>query len=103
MTNEPKPEAKAERKPEPEIKEVSKPDAKVEPKPEAKVEPKPKAKGEPPSDLTPQIIKRVHEFYEELGRESVRAVEDLEKAKQETRKDEAKAGPKKTMTKQQKK
>ncbi|MFA5180004.1 MAG: HlyD family efflux transporter periplasmic adaptor subunit [Syntrophales bacterium] len=71
MTNEPKPEAKAETKPE--LKEES----------------KPKTKGEPPSDLTPQIIKRVHELYEELGRENVRAVEDLEKAKRETRKDEA--------------
>jgi len=36
-----------------------------------------------PSDLTPQLVKRVHELYEELGREEVRAVEDLEKAKRE--------------------
>lgn len=64
-----------------------------EPKSEANVEPKPKAKDELPSDLTPQIVKRVHEFYEELGRENVRAVEDLEKAKQGARKDEAKAEP----------
>jgi H+-transporting ATPase len=57
-----------------EVKAESKPDAKVtEPKPEAKM----------PSDLTPQLVKRVHELYEELGREEVRAVEDLEKAKRE--------------------
>jgi hypothetical protein len=34
--------------------------------------------------LTPQLVKRVHELYEELGREEVRAVEKLE---QEIRKD----------------
>lgn len=70
------------------------PDSRVEPQPEVKVEPKPKIKGEPPTDLTPQIVKRVHEFYEELGRENVRAVEDLEKGNQEARKDETKAEPK---------
>jgi H+-transporting ATPase len=57
-----------------EVKGESKPDAKAtEPKPEAKT----------PSDLTPQLVKRVHELYEELGREEVRAVEDLEKTKRE--------------------
>ena len=77
-----------------------------EPKPEDKAEPIPDVKVEPPSDLTPQIVKRVHELYEELGRENVRAVEALEKAKRETRKDaaaaepkpESAAKPKKTMT-----
>jgi H+-transporting ATPase len=34
--------------------------------------------------LTPQIVKRVHELYEELGREDVREVEDWEKAKRKT-------------------
>jgi len=43
--------------------------------------------------LTPGIVKRVHELYEELGREDVRAVEDLEKAARKVRKDEAKAEP----------
>ena len=79
MTNEPKSE----------LKEESKPDARAGPEPEAKVE--------PPSDLTQQLVLRVHKLYEELGRENVRAVEDLE-AKRETRKDEAKAEPAKTMT-----
>jgi outer membrane biosynthesis protein TonB len=84
---EPKPEAKAE--PTPDAKAEPTPEAKVEPKPEAKVEPKPEAKTEPtpetttPSDLTPQLVKRVHELYEELGREEVRAVEKLEKAEGE--------------------
>jgi len=84
MTNEPKPEVKAG-EPESEIKEESKPDGKAEPEPETKVE--------SPSDLTTQLVLRVHKLYEELGRENVRAVEALEKAKQETRKDAAKAEP----------
>ena len=71
---EPKPEAKAA-EPKPEAKATeSKPEAKAAaPKPEAKT----------PSDLTPQLVKRVHELYEELGREEVRAVEDLEKTERE--------------------
>ena len=90
-----KPGAKVEAKPEAEIE--PKPEAKVEPQPDAKVEPKAEAKSKTPSDLTPQIIERVHALYEQLGREDVRAVEDLEKAERETRKDqtkpEAKAEP----------
>jgi H+-transporting ATPase len=105
---EPKPEAKTEAKPEakaepkPEAKAEAKPEAKAEPKPEAKAEAKPEAKAEAkpeakaesnpeaktPSDLTPQIVKRVHELYEELGREDVREVEEWEKAERETRKDQ---------------
>ncbi|MGB9444060.1 MAG: plasma-membrane proton-efflux P-type ATPase [Candidatus Acidiferrum sp.] len=81
---EPKPEAKSE--PSPEARAEPKPEAKPEPKPDAKAEPKPEAK--PPSDLTPQLVKRVHELYEELGRGNVRAVEELEKAKRKIRKDE---------------
>ena len=81
-----KDEAKAE--PKPEVKAEAKPEAKAEPKPEAKAEPKPEAKAEPPADLTPHIVKRVHELYEELGREDVREVEELEKAEREIRKDE---------------
>ena len=60
--------------------------------PEAKAEPAPEAKA--PSELTPQIIQRVHELYEELGREEVRAVQEWEKAKGEMRKDEPTAEPK---------
>ena len=63
------------------------PEAKSEAKPEAKDESKLEAKAKTPSDLTPQIVKRVHELYEELGREGVRAVQDWEKAEREIRKD----------------
>ena len=65
-----------------------KPDVKDESKPDAKAETKPDAKAKAPSDLTPGMVKRVHELYEQLGREDVQAVEDLEKAKRENRKDE---------------
>jgi hypothetical protein len=97
---EPKPEAKTESAPEvktepkakaelkPDTKTEAKPEAKAGSKPEAKVEPKPDAKVEPPSDLTPQLVKRVHKLYEELGREDVRAVQELEQAQQEMHKDE---------------
>jgi H+-transporting ATPase len=92
---EPKPEAKAEAKPEPKVEEQAdqpKPDAKAEPKPEAKAEPKAETKAQPkpdaedktPSDVTPQLVKRVHELYEELGREEVRAVQDWERAERGT-------------------
>ena len=93
----PKPEVNAEDKPEskvqanPETEAVSKPEAKAEPqpqtkaaapKPEAKAEPKPATKVNPSSDVSPQLVKRVHKLYEELGRQDVRAVQELEEAEQ---------------------
>jgi hypothetical protein len=98
---EPKPEAKAELKTqaeselepkaEAEIKPVVEPqrEATTTPQPETKAKAEPQPKAKTPSDLTPQIVKRVHELYEELGREDVRAVEDLERAKRENQKDES--------------
>ena len=41
---------------------------------------KPEGKAKTPTDLTPQLVKKVHELYEELGREEVRVVEELEEA-----------------------
>jgi H+-transporting ATPase len=84
-TAEPKPEVKAV-DPKSEVKtSETKPEVKVKPQPEAE------AKSKTPSDLTPELVKRVHKLYEELGREDVKAVQDWEKAERETRKDEAKA------------
>jgi H+-transporting ATPase len=58
-----------------------KPEAKADDaKPEAKAEPKPEAKDKPQPDVSPQLIKRVHEAYEELGRKDVQSVQDWEKA-----------------------
>ena len=79
---------KADVKAEPEAKAAAKPEDKTEPKPEAKAEPKPEAKSKSPADLTPQLVKRVHQLYEDLGRQDVQAVEELEKAEREQRKDE---------------
>jgi H+-transporting ATPase len=84
------PVAKAE--PKPEVKAEAKSDTKDEPQPETKAEPEAKAEPKPepktPSDLTPGMIKRVHKLYEELGRQDLQAVEDLEKEELENRKDD---------------
>lgn len=101
---EPMPETKDESQPE--VKDESKPEAtsesqtegKDEPMTEAKDESKPETKAELqpeentkiPSSVSPEIVKRVHEFYEELGREDVRAVMDMEKTEQENPKPETK-------------
>jgi H+-transporting ATPase len=81
-----KTEAKPGSPPEPGPDAGSKPDAKAEPKPEGKAEPKVETKARTPADLTPQLVKRVHKLYEDLGREEVRAVEDWEKTERESRK-----------------
>ena len=64
----------------------SKLDAKAEP--ETKPESKPEDKAAAPTDLTPQLVKRVHQLYEDLGRKDVQAVEELEKAERERSKNE---------------
>ena len=38
-------------------------------------------KAGPPSEVAPQLVKRVHELYEKLGQEDVRAVENWDRAK----------------------
>ena len=96
-----KPDAKATQD-QPDAKAVdAQPDIKtIEPKADNKAadpEPKPDtkadihkidAKAKTPADLTPQLIKKVHEFYEQLGREEVRAVEEFEAAQKAGQKDE---------------
>ena len=53
------------------------------------VEAKTEAESKTPSDLTPQLVKRVHELYEELGREEVRAVQDWDNNQRKVQKPEA--------------
>jgi H+-transporting ATPase len=65
-----KPDAKADQ-PKPEVKAEAKPDATAD-------QPKPETKDREPSEATPQLVKRVHELYEELGRKDVQTVEDWE-------------------------
>ncbi len=72
-----KPEATSE--PEKEGKDEPMPEATDETKPETKAEPQPEENTNIPSTVSPEIVKRVHEFYEELGREDVRSVMDMEK------------------------
>ncbi len=66
------------------------PDAK--PKPDAKAAATPTVKPEPPADVTPQRAKRVHDFYQELGREDVAAVEASDLAARTKGKDDATPG-----------
>ncbi|MGA8277493.1 MAG: plasma-membrane proton-efflux P-type ATPase [Rhodanobacteraceae bacterium] len=101
-----KPDAKSQ--PEPDAKAKTKPDTKAQPEPGAKAETKPDAKSQAApdakaesntvvnpedaakvkteaktgshSEVTPQLVERVHALYEQLGREDVRAVEESEKA-----------------------
>jgi len=89
---EPKPEAKAE--PKPEAKAEPKPEGKAELKPEAEPKPEAKANAKTPTDLTPQLVERVHQLYEDLGRQEVQAVEEWEKADRDNRTDEKKADAK---------
>ncbi len=95
-----KAEAKAD--PKTQAKSELEPKAEAEPKPAVdgehkspdKSEPKPEVKAKTPSDVTPQIVKRVHKLYEELGREEVQAVEDWEKTEHDIRNDETTPGAK---------
>jgi H+-transporting ATPase len=89
-TDQPKPEDKADAAKPEEKADAAKPEAKADqPKPEEKAastpedkadQPKPEANDKAPSNVTPQLVKRVHELYEDLGREDVQTVQDWEKA-----------------------
>jgi H+-transporting ATPase len=43
--------------------------------------PQAESQAETPTDVTPQLVKRVHALYEELGRQDVQTVLDWEQAK----------------------
>jgi H+-transporting ATPase len=76
------PSSAAKSDPKPDLKADAKPTDKVEPKPDGKAETKPKPGVKSAAEVSPQLVKRVHEFYEQLGREDVRAVEESDQAKQ---------------------
>ena len=102
---EPEPVAKADTPPDPQAQPDAEPDAAAKPdagaKPEAKTAPRSATPAVPapetgsPPDVTPQRVKRVHELYEQLGREEVRAVEDWEKAQQQAHPGQPEATPRK--------
>jgi H+-transporting ATPase len=67
------PQSVATAAPQPETKAVS--------KSEIQIELKTDAQAKTASDVPPQLVRRVHELYEKLGREDVAAVEDWERAR----------------------
>jgi hypothetical protein len=84
----PVPAANSQAKPDlkaspPEAKAEAKPDANLAPAPkvkaDAKAAPVAEAKSKSVTDLTPKLVERVHALYEELGRQDVLAVQELEK------------------------
>ena len=95
--NETKDDSQPEAKDEAKAKDDSQPEAKDEIIPEEKDETETKGGNKleentkTPSSVSPEIVKRVHEFYEELGSEDVRAVMDMEKAEHEIQEAETKA------------
>jgi H+-transporting ATPase len=72
--------AKADQKPD--TKTDLKPTDKTEPKPDGKVETKSELNVKPAHEVSPQLVEKVHEFYERLGREDVRAVQEADEAEQ---------------------
>ena len=51
-------------------------------KPDGKAETKSEPNVKPAVGVSAQLVKKVHEFYEQLGREDVRAVQELDEAEQ---------------------
>ena len=96
----PLPEAKATTQPEakaaplPEAKATTQPEAKAVPLPEAKVTTQSEAKNKTSSDLTSQLVKQVHDLYEELGREQVRVIQDWDKTEEKIQRPETGVEPK---------
>jgi H+-transporting ATPase len=88
QTNPANAKSAAQAAPAPEVKAEAKPDAKAASALVAKAggNPNPKAtpaldiESKPPFDLTPKLVERVHALYEELGRQDVLAVQEMEQA-----------------------
>jgi H+-transporting ATPase len=68
--------------PTPDLKADAKPTDKTEPKPDPKAESKREPNAKPAAEVSPELSKRVHEFYQQLGREDVQAVEESDQANQ---------------------
>lgn len=75
--------AKAE--PEPGAETAIEPSDQVEPKPDAQAGTKREPKAKPAIEVAPQLVSKVHEFYQQLGREDVRAVQEADEAAQKAR------------------
>jgi H+-transporting ATPase len=70
--------------PKPDLNANGKPIDNAAPKPAAKEAAKPETNGKPAAEVSPQLVNKVHKFYEQLGREDVSAVEAADQAKQKT-------------------
>jgi H+-transporting ATPase len=68
----------------PDLKADAKPADHAGPEPGVKVQANPDPNEKPAAEVSPQLVKKVHEFYEQLRREDVRAVEESDQAKQKT-------------------
>jgi hypothetical protein len=79
----PAPEVNADAKSD--AKAASALEAKTEVNPNAKPAPAPDIESKPPFDLTPKLIERVHALYEELGRQDVLAVQEFERAQENSK------------------
>ena len=78
------PPAATKAEPKPDAKTDVKPTDKVEPKSDAQTEAKPEPNAKPAVEVSTELATKVHKFYEQLGREDVRAVEEADEAKQKT-------------------
>lgn len=68
--------------PKPDTKTDIKPTDKIEPKPDGNAEAKPEPNAKRAAEVSPQLVKKVHKFYGQLGREDVRAVQEADEAEQ---------------------
>jgi H+-transporting ATPase len=68
--------------PRPDLKTDAQSTDNAEPKPDAKVETKSETMRKAAAGVSPELVERVHKFYEQLGREDVHAVEEADKGKQ---------------------
>jgi H+-transporting ATPase len=91
VTSEAKPGIKPNAEPDakPDLTPVAKPEPKKITEPEAPTKPKPEPRHDELNDLSAQTIQRVHALYEQLGREQVKAVEELEQKVTEASKGDA--------------
>jgi H+-transporting ATPase len=72
-----KPDLKTESEAEPSAN--ASPDVKPPQEPESKIAAAPETHAQEASEVTPQLVSRVHKLYEELGREDVRAVQNWDR------------------------
>jgi H+-transporting ATPase len=79
----PQPKVAPDNEPKPNTNAKTQSEADTASQPEANA--KPEAKTETSDNLTPQLVSRVHKLYEELGRDEVQAVHDMEQAAQKVK------------------